>query len=352
VTDFHDIMESRDPTALHGLTATATHDTKRGEDARARIVALAELVGEWSERVKHWRELNREWIEAPPDPKPTAAHEYMLYQALLGAWPLTETNGDFCERVQNFAIKAAREGKQQTNWYSPNEPYEDNLKWLISVLLDRDRAQAFVTSFDKFARRCALLGALNSMTQVVLKTTMPGIPDFYQGTELWDLSFVDPDNRRPVDFDVRARYLESTGKKPDWARLAHEWPNGHIKLSLMRELLKLRSRKPEVFLRGGYRRLHVTGPHSDEIIAYARVNDQHAVLIVTGRLFGRATKGGESWPCPSDWDASVQIAGIRSPLEDVLYDREIASVGAEGLLISELFRDLPIAVLHSKGSAS
>jgi (1->4)-alpha-D-glucan 1-alpha-D-glucosylmutase len=350
-TDFHDLMESRAAKAPHGLTATATHDTKRGEDARARIVALTELAGKWREQVRHWNELNRQWIEELPDPRPTAAHEYMLYQALLGAWPLTELNDDFTQRVRDFGIKAAREGKEQTNWYSPNEPYEDSLKRLISVLLDRDRAQEFITSFDKFARRCALIGVLNSMTQVVLKTTMPGTPDFYQGTELWDLSFVDPDNRRPVNFDARARCLESIGEKPDWPQLAREWPNGQIKLALTRELLKLRSRDPNVFLRGRYRRLHVTGPHSDEIIAYARLKDQHAVVAVTGRLFGRATKSGESWPRLFDWDASVQMAGIRSPLQDVLYGRQIESVDEDDLPISELFRDLPIAVLQSKGPA-
>jgi (1->4)-alpha-D-glucan 1-alpha-D-glucosylmutase len=352
VADFHNCMETRAAKGPQGLTVTATHDTKRGEDARTRIVALTELAGEWRDQISNWRELNRRWIQELPDPRPTAAHEYMLYQALLGAWPITELNSDFTQRVQNFAIKAAREGKEQTNWYSPNERYEDNLKRLVSVLLDQDRAQGFIASFDRFARRCALLGVLNSITQVVLKTTMPGTPDFYQGTELWDLSFVDPDNRRPVNFELRARSLASADERPDWAQLMRDWPSGNIKLSLTRELLRLRNQKSDVFLRGNYRPLVVTGPHRDEIVAYARINNQDAVAVVAGRLFGRATKGGRLLPCSPDWNASVQMAGIRSPLKDVLYDREIESVGSEGLPISDLFRDVPIAVLQSKGSAN
>ena len=134
-------MEKRSASFSHGLTATATHDTKRGEDARTRILALSELSGEWNRQVSNWREKNRQLVEGLRAPAPTAPHQYMIYQALLGAWPLAGIDDDFVERAQNFAIKAAREGKEQTNWYRPNEAYEANLKTFVGALLDKERYQ-------------------------------------------------------------------------------------------------------------------------------------------------------------------------------------------------------------------
>src|SRR5262249_20469284 len=149
--------------------------------------------------------LNEYLIESSESSRiPSSAHEYMLYQALLGAWPLDGPNADFVERMLAYAVKAAREGKQQTSWLAPNEGYEAGLQRFVARLLDPVHSQRFITSFEAFAHRAALMGALNSLTQATLKATMPGVPDFYQGTELWDLSLVDPDNRRPVDIAKRA----------------------------------------------------------------------------------------------------------------------------------------------------
>lgn len=345
--EFHHLMEKRSASFSHGLTATATHDTKRGEDARTRIVALSELSGEWNRQVSNWREKNRQLVEGLREPAPTAPHQYMIYQALLGAWPLAGIDDDFVERAQNFTIKAAREGKEQTNWYRPNEAYEANLKTFVGALLDKERSASFIASFTRFAHRCALLGALNSMTQLVLKMTMPGVPDLYQGNEFWDLSFVDPDNRRSVDFVLRERSLDEVGKNPNWPALAENWRSGAIKLALTRELLALRKRLPEVFLKGAYRPIEVTGPHQKEFIAYARIHNREAVAVVVGRFFSRCTNAGRAWPSPSAWEACVHFDESEAG-ENVLFGGPTCLSPGDKPQISQLFQTLPVAIFKTR----
>ena len=166
--------------------------------------------------------------------------------------------------MQAYAVKAAREGKQQTSWLAPDERYEAGLKDFLRRILDRAQAAEFIASFDAFARRAALIGALNSLTQLALKATIPGVPDFYQGTEFWDLSLVDPDNRRPVDFAARAGELASLAADVDWQALASAWPDGRIKFALGRRLLAIRKQFASVFTHGSYQPLAVEGPDRDE----------------------------------------------------------------------------------------
>ena len=207
--EFHAMQAARAATAPGSLTATATHDTKRGEDARARNLALSELAPDWEAAVNGWAAGNAALAdESGGKRRPSKAHEYMLYQALIGAW---EGHADtaFADRVEAYAVKAAREGKQETSWTNPNIDYEDALKRFLRRLLDPATSPGFLTSFAAFAERAALLGALNSLSQLALKTLLPGVPDFYQGAERWDFSLVDPDNRRPVDFAARAAMTET-----------------------------------------------------------------------------------------------------------------------------------------------
>ena len=226
----------------HGMTATATHDTKRGEDARARLMALTEIPGEWASAVARWKILNAPHLVIDGEMRaPSATFEYMLYQALLGAWPPDARDEQFLARMQAYALKAAREGKQETSWLNPNQAYEAGVQTFLARILDRSVSAEFLDSLETLARRVALLGALNSLSQITLKATMPGVPDFYQGTEFWDLSLVDPDNRRPVDFAERAAVLASV-ETPDWDSLVQNWPDGHLKLAWTRHLLKLRNR--------------------------------------------------------------------------------------------------------------
>jgi (1->4)-alpha-D-glucan 1-alpha-D-glucosylmutase len=342
VTDFHDRMAQRAASLPHGMTATATHDTKRGEDARARLLALSELPDEWTRLVEEWRRLNVGLRGG--DALPSAAHEYMLYQALLGAWPLGGVGGDLAERMQAFAVKAAREGKQQTSWLVPDERYENALTGFIAKLLDPRQSAEFIASFGEFAARVALMGAVASLTQLVLKAAMPGVPDFYQGTEFWDLSLVDPDNRRPVDFAERAAELQSIAQ-PDWTALVGDWRTARIKLALTRELLMLRRRFGKLFTHGSYVPLEISGPQQDEILAFARINGREAIITVVGRRFARATDNGRRWPTGSDWPGSLSLEGFSSvrriiPAEEPPLSREVT--------ISKLFEVAPIAILQAE----
>jgi (1->4)-alpha-D-glucan 1-alpha-D-glucosylmutase len=346
IASFHGRMQERAAQWPHGLTATATHDTKRGEDARTRLLALSELADEWTRNVHQWRQLNAKLIVSTgPARIPSPAHEYMLYQALLGTWPVAGVDADFIERMQAYAIKAAREGKQQTSWLAPDERYEAGLTDFIQHVLDRERSATFIDGFDTFARHVALMGALNSLAQLVLKATIPGVPDFYQGSEFWDLSLVDPDNRRPVDFAARASALASIGEAPDWRALASTWPDGRVKLALMRELLALRQELADLFTHGSYRPLDVIGPHRREIIAFARVGERNSIVVVSGRLFGRATQEGRRWPPSQAWNASVLVEGFSAM-------RNLLAAGkpllGPRLPVADLFDVLPIALLQAQ----
>ena len=346
IPEFHDRMRERAAKLPHGLTATATHDTKRGEDARARLLALSELANEWTQGVHEWRALNAELVASAGAARiPSAAHEYMLYQALLGAWPLDGIDPPFVKRMRGYAVKAAREGKQQTSWLAPDEIYETGLENFLQRLLDREHSAAFIASFDAFARRAALIGALKGLAQLAMKMTMPGTPDFYQGSEFWDLSLVDPDNRRPVDFAARASVLEASGDEPDWTALAATWPHGRIKFALMRRLLALRQRLADVFADGAYRPIEVLGPDRSEVLAFARVSGRTAVIVATGRLFARATHRGTRWPPGEAWNASLTV-GRFSKIASVLGDRK-AMTGPK-LSVSDLFDALPVAVLQAQ----
>jgi (1->4)-alpha-D-glucan 1-alpha-D-glucosylmutase len=338
VETFHDTMTIRAREWPHGMTATATHDTKRGEDARARLLALAEIPGEWTSAVARWKILNAPHLVIEGEMRaPSATFEYMLYQALLGAWPLGQRDDEFLERMQAYALKAAREGKQETSWLNPNLAYEAGLQTFIERILDRSAAADFLTSLETLAQRVSLLGALNSLSQVTLKATMPGVPDFYQGTEFWDLSLVDPDNRRPVDFTERAAVLASV-ENPDWQNLTQNWPSGHLKLAWTRSLLKLRTDLADVFAHGDYQPLEVTGTHRAHIIAFARRHGREAAVVAVAKSFAGFSQGGRDWPRAEAFDATLNVDG---------YSVEGISGGAE-IPFSALFRHLPVAVLKAR----
>jgi (1->4)-alpha-D-glucan 1-alpha-D-glucosylmutase len=346
VADFHRLMKVRHAKFPHGLTTTATHDTKRGEDARARLLCLSELPADWAQAVATWRTMNAALIDtSTPARTPSAAHEHMLYQALLGAWVLGGPDQSLIERMQAFAVKAAREGKEQTSWLDLNERYETGLKRFVHDILDREQSADFIESFGGLADRVALIGALNGLAQVALKGTMPGVPDFYQGTELWDLSLVDPDNRRPVDFRARARALQSLTKSANWPALAKAWPDGRIKLALTARLLAVRRELAKIFINGDYQPLQVKGRDCHEIVAFARGHDRDAVLVIAARLFNRVTQCGRRWPSPRGWDATVSVEGF-SALQQLLTARQ-APPGPE-LAVAEVFDVLPVAVLRAR----
>jgi len=341
VEEFHQAMKRRGHNWPHAMTATATHDTKRGEDARARLMALTELPGEWTSTVARWKVFNAPHVVTEGTMRaPSAAFEYMLYQTLLGAWPLGRPDESFGERVQAYAVKAAREGKQETSWLNPNEAYEAGVGKFIARILDRSVSAEFLDSIENLARRISLLGALNSLSQITLKTTMPGVPDFYQGTEFWDLSLVDPDNRRPVDFAERASVLKAV-ERPDWHSLARHWSDGHIKLAWIRHLLRLRTELADIFTDGEYEPLRVSGPHRDHVIAFSRRRGRHAVICAVARWFAPMSEGGRVWPRAESFEGTLHIDGYS--VEGIK-----AKARAAEIPLSTVFQLLPAAVLKAR----
>jgi (1->4)-alpha-D-glucan 1-alpha-D-glucosylmutase len=337
---FHEMMQTRAKDWPHGMTATATHDTKRGEDARARLMALTELPGEWASFVARSKILNAPHLAISGEMRaPSATFEYMLYQALIGAWPLDRHDDDFLARMQAYALKAAREGKQETSWLNPHQAYEAGVRAFLARILDPSVSAEFLDSLETLARRLALSGALNSLSQITLKATMPGVPDFYQGTEFWDLSLVDPDNRRPVDFTERDKLL-ATLETPDWDRLVQNWPDGHLKLAWTRHLLKLRNELADVFTNGDYQPMEVSGPHRDHVIAFARRHGRDAAITVVAKTLAPLSQGGRVWPRAKEFEGALKLDGYS------------VEGGAAELPLSQLFQHLPVAVLKAKVAAT
>jgi (1->4)-alpha-D-glucan 1-alpha-D-glucosylmutase len=342
VAAFHAMMLARNEEWPHGMTATATHDTKRGEDARTRLIALTEIADEWAAIVARWKVMNaRHLVIAGEMRAPSVTAEYMLYQALLGAWPVDGHDPTFPERVQAYALKAAREGKQETSWLNPNAPYETGLRTFITRILDPSVSGEFLTALETAAQRLALLGALNSLSQIALKATLPGVPDFYQGTELWDLSLVDPDNRRPVDFAAREKLLAALDV-PNWPRLAETWRRGEIKFAWMLHLFKLRNELAEVFTHGDYQPLEITGAHRDHILAFVRRRGRDAAITVVAKSLAPFSQGGRYWPRAEQFDGMVDARGF-----------VLDGIGArEGKIsLSSLFAHFPAAVLKARTEA-
>jgi (1->4)-alpha-D-glucan 1-alpha-D-glucosylmutase len=265
----------------------------------------------------------------------------MLYQALLGAWPPEGPDDSFVERIQAYALKAAREGKEETSWLNPNQAYEAGLKTFIGRILDSAISAEFLESLARLAQPVALLGALNSLSQLTLKATLPGVPDFYQGTEFWDLSLVDPDNRRPVDFAGRASALAAMDA-PDWGEFARNWQDGRIKLAWTAHLLRLRNELAAVFTDGDYQPLEVSGEHRDHVIAFARRRGKDAAIIAVARLFAPFTQAGRFWPSWEALDATITLGGL-----------SVAGVDAGGeLRLGSLFHALPVAVLKARAETA
>jgi (1->4)-alpha-D-glucan 1-alpha-D-glucosylmutase len=245
--------------------------------------------------------------------------------------------------MQAYALKAAREGKQETSWLNPNQAYEAGLRTFIERILDRSVSAEFINSLETLSRRTALLGALNSLSQITLKATMPGVPDFYQGTEFWDLSLVDPDNRRPVDFAARACLLPSL-EMPDWPSLAQGWSDGHIKLAWTRHLLKLRTELADVFTDGDYAPLQVSGPHRDHVIAFARRRGRDAAIVAVTKSFVAFSQGGRAWPRADAFEGAISLSGYAV--------QGFADPDATELRLSDLFAHLPVAVLKARLTGS
>ncbi|HYE01079.1 MAG TPA: malto-oligosyltrehalose synthase [Alphaproteobacteria bacterium] len=294
---FHHLNRDRLKRWPHSMLASATHDHKRGEDVRARISALSELPSEWHRRVRRWVRLNaaRKTALDEANSAPDGNDEYLIYQTLVGSWPFdpAEAASDaYRDRLVGFLRKAMREAKVHSSWTQPNEAYEQAAERFLCAILDPAKAAAFHADFAELQARTALIGAVNGLSATLLKLTSPGVPDTYQGTEFWDLSLVDPDNRRPVDYAARHGALGPAAKARPEDLLAH-WRDGRIKQHVVAAALDLRRRLPALFAEGRYEAVETTGEHAGRLIAFQRRHDGQTVTVVAPRLVAPLLAGAE-----------------------------------------------------------
>jgi (1->4)-alpha-D-glucan 1-alpha-D-glucosylmutase len=286
------------------LLATSTHDTKRSEDVRARIVAISEIPELWRRSLQRWGTANHRWKRIVNDLEaPDANEEYLLYQTLLGTWPM-QSNGepepvpasDYVERIQAYMAKALKEAKINTSWIQPNEEWDAAMHDFVARILDSSPRNKFLPIFLPAAKEIIRLGAINSLAQTLLKLTSPGVPDIYQGTEIWDYSLVDPDNRRPVDYELRRQMLKSLSNATP-GELMETWPDGRIKLFLTKHILQLRRRHADLFERGGYLPLHASGTFAECCVSFVRRLDDNWIAVIAPRLSSRVgfPPIGEAW---------------------------------------------------------
>lgn len=351
VESFHEAMKERQAQWPLALNATATHDTKRGEDVRMRLNVLTDLPEEWVNAVNEWRKMN---AGLKQDNAPDENDEYLIYQTLIGAYPLIKKEEDnFGNRLQEYLQKALREAKSHSNWSAPNEAYEEATKAFAISLLDKN--SPFWKRFEDFQARVADYGIINTLAQVLLKFTCPGTPDLYQGTELWDLSLVDPDNRRPVDFEERAEISKIEDDWEDsalWENLWQNRHNGQVKLMLVKALLHERKNNAALFLKGEYIPLKIEGIYNAHIMAFARKHNKTTyITAIPLHLAVLCKEQGCEWD-GLDWkDTSIVLPkGISGEWKDILL--KTTGTTEDKLNVQGLFTELPIALLKVKEKAT
>jgi (1->4)-alpha-D-glucan 1-alpha-D-glucosylmutase len=331
------------------LLATSTHDTKRSEDVRARMVAISEVPQLWRSSLQRWRVINRRWKrDLDEATAPDANEEYLFYQTLLGTWPM-DTAGraepsptpEYIARIQAYMAKALKEAKINTSWIQPNQPWDAATNDFVAQVLDPSPKNKFLPSFLPVAEEIARLGALNSLSQVALKLTTPGVPDIYQGNEVWDFSLVDPDNRRPVDYERRREMLRAL-ETASPGELLEQWADGRIKLRLTQRLLRFRREHPLLLQLGNYSPLTVTGAFTESCIAFAREHEGKWIAVFLPRLSSRVgfPPIGEAWK-----DTVVELPESlgREGAKELFTGRELR-VDGNGLRMAEAMAVLPFAV--------
>jgi (1->4)-alpha-D-glucan 1-alpha-D-glucosylmutase len=361
--DFHQFNQRRQGNWPSTLNATTTHDTKRSEDVRMRINVLSEIPREWEaclQRWSAWNESKKRVIHgiALPD----ANEEYFLYQTLLGAWPLFEDElPEFKERLKAYVIKAAREAKVHTRWIAPCPEHESALLAFVEDILKDTADNAFLKDLRKFQARLSYCGALHSLSQVLLKITSPGVPDFYQGTELWDFSLVDPDNRRAVDFPKRAKLLKdvemkgSRGSGPLIHDLTANWQDGAIKLYTTYKALNFRKAHPDLFLLGDYIPLAAKGPNEERVVAFARRHENSWAVAVVARLLTKMLSAEDICLDHEVWRENFLFLPQDTPGEwlNIFTGEKIKSSQqqqSKSLPLAHLFQNLPVALLFGRAA--
>lgn len=317
---FHEACQLRAAAFPRNLLATATHDHKRGEDTRARLAVISERSTWYGALITHWQALASSLRgEYADGPAPSGGDEAMLYQALLGSWPLDLQADDaaglaaYAERMQQWQQKALREAKLVSSWSAPNEAYEGACRDFLQNLLTADSTLALRQSIVSAVHVLAPAGALNGLVQATLKATVPGIPDLYQGAEFWDFSLVDPDNRRPVDYTARSEALATA---TDPLALLENWSDGHVKQALIAALLNIRAKEPALFLQGDYLPLEVHGEQANRVLAFARLHQGRHAIVIVPRLCSELLAEGKLLVSDEKWgDTCVRLPENLSQLE-------------------------------------
>jgi (1->4)-alpha-D-glucan 1-alpha-D-glucosylmutase len=363
---FHGQNIERNKFWPHGLITTSTHDTKRSEDVRARLNVLSEMPNEWNHNLTRWSRINkRKKVMVDGQAVPDRNEEYLLYQTLIGAWPIYPMDEPdyeiFRKRIKDYMLKAIREAKINSSWVSPNALYEDALAKFIDAMMIPIH-NPFIKDFEVFQKRVSYFGMFNSLSQTLLKITSPGVPDFYQGTEIWDFSLVDPDNRRPVDFHIRRDMLEALKKKTATKgldllgfnrELIQKWSDGSIKLYVTFKSLSYRNQNPKLFMEGAYIPLVGDGDRKEHVCAFARQGEGKAVLVIVPRFLthliqmdelplGKET-WGDSWLVIPHEIAAYQFNNIFSGETIGLVERD----GKSMLPLDQIFVNFPVGMLET-----
>jgi len=352
VERFHTVIARRADDWPHAMNSTATHDSKRGEDVRARLNVLSEIPTEWKTRIDAWHRFTRgHRMRKGPNTVPDKNTEYLLYQTLLGAWPQGRpVTHRFVERINAYMIKAAREAGEHTSWLEPEEQYETALAGFVESILDPSPKNEFLPAFIPFCKKIAFFGLFNSLSQCLLKIAAPGIPDFYQGTELPQLALVDPDNRRPVTYDKRRQLLKTIVKASSdpltqVAELLANRDDGRVKLFVIARTLATRRQRKELFQSGRYLPLEAGGPFRRHIVAFARVAGEQWFVAVVPR-FLTALVGEDQDPLGKNvWsDTTVSLPPEAPRSWRNIFTRQSIQ-GAAGIAVSDVLQHFPVALL-------
>ena len=353
LADFHNFNQEQSKAWAYKMNATATHDTKRGEDVRARLNVLSEIPEQWGEQVKKWSEINRSQknnVRGKEVPVPN--DEYFFYQALIGTYPFDENeNATFLERIKDYMLKSVREAKMQTAWLRPDSAYEEGFLGFVEKVLTPSESNQFLKELLPFQKRIADYGIFNSLSQTLLKYTAPGVPDTYQGTEFWDLSMVDPDNRRPVDYEQRTSVLKDIKQKSqtDNLKLIDELmsskKDGKIKLFITHKVLQARKEQLEVFQKGDYLPLEVVGKFKDHIVAFARSFENTTVIAIAPRFLTSLIAPDENPLGEKVWaDTQLQLPqGFSSSWQDIFTGQTLTGNGT--IAIAQVLQHFPVALL-------
>ena len=352
---FHQFNRQRRDAWPDTMNTTTTHDTKRSEDVRARINVLSELHSDWEQCLARWSRWNARHRRAVQGHMAPAPHEEtLIYQTMLGAWPLDAAEAPFFrERLLAYLQKAGREAKVHTSWIAQNDAHENALREFASAILDRSAPNRFLADFERFQKLIAFYGAINSLAQVLCKITSPGFPDFYQGQELWDFSLVDPDSRRPVDFTVRARMLDELRHRETRGNglpveLLANWRDGRVKLFTTWKALSFRRDHSQVFASGRYVPIRIAGARRENVCAFARGSEEGWALTIVPRFCSQLAEP-EQWPLGAQaWrNTTIELpADFPKKWRNILTGETLElPPRSRGLRLSAILQSLPVAAL-------